>query len=544
MSISVNRSEWVWFIVVTTIVMLFSSFPYLGAYRAETATEFFNGAVYDRLDFSGYLATMRRGAAGDWHYELPFTSEPQTGVYMRLPYIVLGHLSRWLRISLVGAYHLARLGLSLTTCIGLYLLAAFTFENVFSRRVSFLLAVAGSGLGWLQLIFGWVPQVDISPIDYWLISAYPFFGLITFPHFAAMLTFLVGQIALFLSYLRRPSFWKLFFVILFGISIQPLNPYLLLLGDIALLGAVVVQGVQKWQRVPRFRGNILSSLRCFKLYPLFIIALSQLPWLVYSFYIVRSDPIWQGFTSQALTLSPPPLYLFWGFGLLWVFAIIGVWTIFRHEFTLSFGAALLWLVSAVLLSYAPVVFQRRFLFGITIPLGILGTEGISKSILPWLERVLSKRFAHHGKSIIWFVVALTMISSFYLSLGGALYASTRPPELFDTKEMIAAADWLLQNATADDVLLTSEATGRMFAQRTGLTVYIGHPIETLDYKNKSKLVDAFFSGEAGLNQLPACGCQWLIYGPAEKDLGTIFAEQDRLSVAYRNQEYVIFRIEP
>jgi hypothetical protein len=542
MSININRQEWIWLILVSLIVVTFSSFPYIGAYQAETSNELFNGAVYDRLDFAGYLATMRRGASGEWFYEFPFTSERQEGVFIRTPYIVLGHLSKLSGISIIRTYHLARLSLSLAACIGIYFLAAFSFEKVFSRRTAFLLAVGGSGLGWLQLLFDWVPLPDISPIDFWLIDAYPFFGFMTFPHFSAMLACMVFQIFIFLSYLSQSSFWKLLLVILFGVLIQPINPYLPILGDLAILGATIVHGFRNWHQELCHDEKFFNLLRHFKVYSLAAIALSQLPFLIYSIYIIHSDPVWRGFTNQALTLTPPPVYILWGFGLLWFFATIGIWKVLRFDFTPSFAAMLFWLVSGVFLSFVPLVFQRRFLFGAVVPLGFLGAKGISTGVLPWLKRVLSQHFARYVNSISWFITALTMMSSFYLSLGGVLYAASRPPELFDTAEMVAVADWLSRNAYRDDVILSSEITGRMITQRTGLTVYLGHIFETLDYEKKSKSVEAFFEGEISLKQLPSCGCQWLVYRKTEDDLDNF--DSSTFNLVYQNSEFSIYQIQP
>jgi len=61
------------------------------------------------------------------------------------------------------------------------------------------------------------------------------------------------------------------------------------------------------------------------------LALTQLPLLIYNFTLLNSDPTWSQFTRQNQTLSPPPVYYLWGFGLLWLFALIGTISAFRQR---------------------------------------------------------------------------------------------------------------------------------------------------------------------------------------------------------------------
>ena len=82
--------------------MLLASLPYIAGYRAQDSDHFFNGTVYNRLDYSGYLATMRQVMrTGDWAYHFPFTSEPQKGAYVRLSYVALGQIARITGLGIV-----------------------------------------------------------------------------------------------------------------------------------------------------------------------------------------------------------------------------------------------------------------------------------------------------------------------------------------------------------------------------------------------------------------------------------------------------------
>ena len=289
-----------------------SSIPYLAAYRAQTPEVVFNGAIFDRQDYAVHLATMQLGARGDWAYHFLFTHESHPGAYVKLGYIALGHLAAFLGASLTLTYQIARVLFGFSTCVLIYLLFALIFKETRWRRTGFLLAVLGSGLGWVQLLMGWIPYQDISPIDYWLVDGYVFFSILTFPHFAAVLTLNLGMVVAFLVYLKRKSAWWLAGVMVLGICAQTIQPYSPMIGDIAIFGAWCGSAWEK--RVIRWREvGVLA-----------VIALSQAPLFLYNSRVFKSGPIWEAFVAQNITLSPPPVYYLMGYLLFWPFVVIAI----------------------------------------------------------------------------------------------------------------------------------------------------------------------------------------------------------------------------
>lgn len=225
-----------------------------------------------------------------------------------------------------------------------------------------------------------------------------------------------------------------------------------------------------------------------------------------------------------------------------------IWHTLRSKIAPLFGAMLIWLLLALILTYLPVTFQRRFLFGIMIPLAIFSARGISQVLLPVLNRISSPRLEHIWRSAIWFIVSLTVMSSLYLSFGGMMYVSARPEKLYDSNYLVEIADWFNENVDADDILLTSELTGKMLGPRTGLTTYIGHPIETLEFEKKQDLLESFYAGEMDneehISWLESTRAQWLVYGPAERALGDFPNDETLLELIFTNQEYAIYRVLP
>ena len=535
-----NAREWIWVIIASLLIVLLSSLPYLAGYYFQNTDQIFSGAIFDRQDYSVHLATMALGARGQWQYNFRFTSETHQGRYVKLGYIFLGHISRWLNLDLVSTYHLARLCFGLFSLLCLYKLAQLVFFEVYFRRLFFLLVALSSGLGWLQWIFKLVPNASISPIDFWAIDPYFFFGLMMFPHFMMSVFLSLGMICLWGAYLRYFDWWRVVLIVIMGASIQLIQPYVPILPDVAMVGAALGCMV----RSRRFSWRLVGML--------VLIGSTQVPLLIYNLGIFRQDTIWQAFATQNLTLSPPFVYYLWGFGLLWPLALVGIGislqSIFSRiagnkvQFNISFealGGALLWVLTALLLTYLPWQLQRRFMFLFVAPLGIFAIFGLRDGIAHWLESRFSARLSHRRIGALLLVVFMSM-SSLYLALGTSLYLSSRPDEFFDPASLVQTVDWLARHADKDDVVLSSERVGQLVAARTGLRVYIGHPIETLDYTNKKDLVQSLFAGEIDLDQLPACGCDWMIVGPYEHSLSDdIVSSYD---LVYQNQSEKIYHI--
>jgi hypothetical protein len=226
-----------------------------------------------------------------------------------------------------------------------------------------------------------------------------------------------------------------------------------------------------------------------------------------------------------------------GFALFWVPAFLGVATAFNSKET-ALGAAIFWVVCAFVLAYAPFYIQRRFLQNMTIPLAILATTGLIK-LFEWAtarSHVMNRwRF-----SLAMLFVFLTSISSIQLGLGRTAYLETHPETLYYPASLDNAVDWFRENAQYNDFVLASEQTSQVLAQKAGLRVYLGHEMETLNYKNKLPEVHTFFQGK--LPELASKPIKWVVYGPYEKKLGPDFKIPINLELVYSNQDLQIYRV--
>jgi len=439
-------------------------------------------------------------------------------------YIVLGHFSKWLGLTLEFTFQLARWLLGFAALFAIYSLMRHIFPDIFWARIAFLLAALGSGAGWLQLIFNWTSS-KVTPIDFWLIDDYVFFSLSVFPHFAFVAVAMSLTLSLWLIFLKKPRWINIMWIGLIAILIQFVNPIAFATVDASFVGAMLFS----WWNTRRIRWIDAGAL--------LMIAITQIPLLTYNFIVLSSDYIWSQFTSQNQTLSPPADYYLWGFALFWPFAILGA-IIALSKKSNGLGAAIFWVISALLLAYAPFYIQRRFLQNITIPLAILATQGL----VTLFESRTNQRLGlkRWKESLVIMIVFLASLSSIQIGLGQSIYLQSHPENFFYPASLDNAILWLRYHAQYNDFVLASEVTSQVLAQKAGMRVYHGHEMETLDYEIKKANVLAFFQGD--LPSLASKPIKWIVYGPAERKFVSDFQPPPSLELVYDSRGLQIYRV--
>src|SRR5262249_48001561 len=109
----------------------------------------------------------------------------------------------------------------------------------------------------------------------------------------------------------------------------------------------------------------------------------------YGFSLLR-DPVLLEWTTQNVTLSPPPWDYALAYGLPGLAAIAGAVVLWRSPQVVGLrpeASAMLrvWLVLGFLLIYVPLPFQRRLTMGLSFPIAILAAIGVHHVLLQWLK---------------------------------------------------------------------------------------------------------------------------------------------------------------
>jgi len=519
-----EKKDILWILTVSILILILASLPTWAGYGAETSELKFRGMYYDSQDYSAHIAMMESGIHGAWSYQFRFTSEALRPAYVRLFYIILGHFSRWLGLNPELAYQLALWIFGIFALVSLYRLMRHIFQERFWARVAFFLAAVGSGVGWLQLIFNWT-STQISPIDFWFIDSYIFFGLSVFPHFSFVTAGFCLALSNWLAFIKDPKIQNIFWISVIAFLVQVANPIAFVVVDASFAGAVVFA----W-----WKGSKINPAH---IVGLLVIALFQVPFLIYNLVTFSQDPLWSQYTSQHQTLSPPPDYYLWGFAPFLPFAILGAVSALREK-SYALGAFVIWIVTAFVLAYSPLYVQRRFVQDITIPLGVLATQGwiqlCERRIFPGSDVMRRK------KMLVMLFVFVASLSSVQLSLGRMAYLQTLPEYFYYPSSLDASIAWLRKHADYNDIVLAEELTSQVLAQKAGVRVYGGHEMETLNYLDKQSNVSDFFEG-----QFPALAnppIKWVLYGPEEEAIHPHFAAPETLELVFETPQLKIFQV--
>ncbi|HVO41487.1 MAG TPA: hypothetical protein VMT34_02635 [Aggregatilineales bacterium] len=465
--------------LAAVLMIALTTLPYLIALAATPPGSVFSSAILDRIDVNSHLAKMEQGERGAWLYSLLFTDRPHPPIAIQTFYIALGHVARWTGLSLILVYHLARI-----VCVGLMVFALWAFLTHYltpdGAFAALLLCLFGGGIGFVLFFIAPALTRDIAPIEFWLLDAYTFLGSFALPHFAAGIALLaVGMLAIdrWTGGGARGSLLTLWLAAL-GIAI--LQPFDLLLLDLVLVIAVIGRIITRQIKpIPGITGLALVGISH--------AALGGYTWLA-----LHSDPVWQSFNDQNVTLSPPPMYYVLGYGPLLLPAILGLWHIL-HGKEGRWLVPVAWLVVVAILVYFPIATQRRFLLGVQAPMAALAVFWLADYALPASRR----RFRRRYRLAVVGYGTLAMLSTVLLLAWLLGKPASDGRTLYDSTDEVAALNWISANTPADAVLLSDFETGGKIPADTGRRVVLGHWIETPDYERTRSEVEIFYAPDTG-----------------------------------------------
>lgn len=529
-----GRKEWTTAVLISLLLSVLLLVPYWLGYTSAAPDQFFTGILMNPEDSQTYFAKMLAGYDGAWLYAIPFTPEQPQPAFLGGFYILLGRLARLANLSLEATWHIARffsgfiMGLSI-----FYFLRAFVNERL-TLWLAYLLALGGSGLGWLLFLLQQPYWLDAFPVDFKMAEARPFFTALVFPHIALATGLMLFSFPLLLRALhagppdapaQRGNWGNALGAGLLMLGVGILHPLLIYL--LALIWALYWLYLTLTARRIAWRAAWLIALAF------------ALPALLYAYYAygLLTDPVLRAWDAQReSTLSPPwPHYLL-AFG---PYLLLAAWTVrlrkstqgLRPERQVAF--LWLWILAAALLIYAPLSSQRRFIQGVHVPLSLLTAVAFTHLFLPWLEqrrwwRALLQRPRYEAGKMRTLATAVFLL---FMSLSNAYVLASvsvsaiiqQPDPLFRPIAERDAATWLRANGQPGAVLLGSYQTGNYVAAHTGLRVVLGHWAETGNFAQKEQEVVQFFAANTpDANRqsiLQAYGVKFVWHGPRERELG-------------------------
>jgi len=473
---------------------------------------------------------MRQGADGSWLWNDPYTSEPHGGVFLFSFYLLFGHLAALLHLPLIAAYHLARV----SGAIALVLAADQVCRRVLPaelRRLAVVLVVLGAGAGFLAQALG-NPSVlgsRVEALDLHLPEISGWYSILAIPHFAWATALIITGLLGLLRIADAPAWRPVAVASAALIALTAIHPQM-----IPVIGVIWVayQGVLlAWGPRPSIRSVAAQAVPF----------LATIPLLAYNAWILFRDPTIAQWAHQWRHQAPGPVSLTVSLGLPLLAAVAGMVIAWRRR---DRGLALLfvWPPLVLALLYLPNIanIQRRLLDALYVPIGILAAVGI-RSLTSRLRRARARR-------IEAILVTSCCLSSLIVLAIALRFASGAFAEAYIADDSWRAVQWLSTHHQPSDRALSSPGAGQLLPAWAGVSVYVGHYSETLDYFQKIRNVSEVLKPGASEATVRAFlhdnGITLLYWGPDETLTGFQPASQPYLQAIHQEGAVSIYGVSP
>ncbi|MFC1923536.1 hypothetical protein ACFLY4_09645 [Chloroflexota bacterium] len=555
-----SSTERRWVLWFALLVSLLTSLPYIIGAFAGNENWIFSGFIFGVEDANSYIANMLSGAAGNWLFRTPYTTQPQSGALIFLHYILLGKLTipAGQHDQSVILYHLFRIFSIFMVCLATYQFIALFIPEISLRRWGLALGTLGGGLGWLILLFGWgewlgrLPLSDIPglnlPLALYSPETFGFLALYGIPHVALARALLLWGLKYYLELTSQetgaPFPW------LKGALIGIIWLLTLLAQSLTgmVTGAVAgfyLLGLFIWQALRMLRGRQADWKRFWRALTITVwVGIFALPLVIYYITLFQQDSVMRLWNVQSPLPSPNPIFYLLAYGLMIPFAIYGGLRFIRHMPWKGF-LPVSWVLALPILAYAPFNMQRRLVDGVWIALIVLSlgyvTSSFSSQNLAAASTTSRLRSWFYGLTSLGFVAALILI------VGGITATLNPSPPLYRRADQVRAFNKLDRIAAPGDIALSSSMTGNPLPSYAPVRVVIGIETLTVAYEEVAAQVESFYQENTTLGQrqelLQKWGVDYVYWGPDERDLGNWDPNQEVfLEKIVTAGEHEIFRV--
>lgn len=464
------------------VTMLLTLLPYLLGWSLAFG-RFYTAYHYNLDDFCVYTAWMEQARRGHFFFDNRFTTDPQPRKTVHLLFWILGTFARLTGLPHPLLIHLARFGFGMLFLWACHRLACLTLADAQAQRYALWLLVVSSGFGWLfWQDTGWDP-----PADVWQPELTTFPSLYLNPLFLAAL-WLIGEIWLCLLQMddalaqnARKAVWKR---VAWGALLT------LILGNIHTYDLVTIAGVAVGTLGLRWVLSSRPPLTVATLW--FLVGLGALPSLLWLAHVYSVDPVFQA-RAATLTFSPPIWKYLLGYGLVLIGAIVGFFYALRGNplFTVH-GRTLLpaWALIGFLLPYLPVLFQRKLIMGLHLPLCLLSAGALV---------ILQRRFQKPSRYAVLFLLLTIPTNLGWVWRDLRFLAENRSNTQLHTpylaREDAQLLAYLRDLPDIDSGVLAMPHFAVYIAAFSGHPVYAGHWSETPKFPKRFQEVLRFYDSQ-------------------------------------------------
>lgn len=453
----------VFLISVSFVLIILSSLPYFYGQLICPSDGVFTGYTKNIDDMAVYGAWVKQAKDHFFLHNL-FQENPVGGKQINIYFNVLGIFSRLiLRNAPNITLHIFRI---LQIPLLVYVFWLFTghwTDKTNIRKIALTVFLFGSGFGYFIK--------SGTTIDVWQPEAITFMSVYLNPLFSVSLILIIS---IYYALRKLEITQKGKYVVFSAL-------FLLLLGNIHTYDCVNIYTVWGIYLIYRFfaEKNFQNWLK--KSYKEICVLIISLATPLYNLYLYLNDPIYK--MRADTPIATHPIYdIILGYGLVFVFAVIGIYFIIKNRKTKDFMPVVLWAVLNLITVYIPFSQQRKFIMGYEIPLALLGACGIY--IL--LKNVQYKKYIFAFCVIIMFLTNLSVMQTDMDLLAKRTTQAKYCPYLsLEEKDVI---NYIIRQGEnfPEGSIFAPPQLALFIPEYTGRNVYYGHWSETPGFQEKLK----------------------------------------------------------
>lgn len=513
-------AEWRWVIFVSILFVLVAFAPFVWITLSDTpaAGWQFMGAIHNYQDAAAYLSKILQGQHSGILVNFQHTPEPHQAVFLNAVYPLLGQASGLISISTVLIFHIARVGSGLIMCMAIYQMAASIWMRVRTRRLFFVFAIVGGGLGWLFASL----TSNIHFADLAMPEAFPFQSMLMNVHFPLGLACL-ALLASIIIMAFRPGAHEDPALRNGGVLAAALSVVLALIYPEAVVIFALVLGLYCISLFIQQKRVVSWALGW-----LLVVVLPTIPILGLYGAFLTYNPAMQEWYSQRITPAADPLGLVLGLGIPLIIALPGLYRALRRFERDGDQFMLIWIIVIVVAIYLPMNFQRRFAAGLMLPIAYFSARSLEDFWFLKIQRRWRYRVMATIIPLMFFSHVLVLFSPIAPVIGG------RPEKasgLLLQRDYFTAFQWLAGRTRPTDVILAAPNVGTWLPAWVNARVVYGHPEQTLGAALKKQAVIDWYQAEGSDNCtallegaysfMGEYKVRYVIVGPQENALGAV-----------------------
>jgi len=534
---SITKQEWKFWAKVLVAVLILTSLSRIFIILWTPHDYVPRGnSIMSFVDRYVYISYIEQAREGNFLFQDLFTSKEESVPMLNIFWLGAGLFARFTGFSGNFVLEFLRIALIPLLLFVAYLLLAFFIKNIFQRKLGFLLAALGGGLGFvlmpvLYLVEVFYPKGAILrdlPVDLDAAEAFLFTTSYYSAHFIFSTTLFILILLLTLLATEKK---KVIYAVpagIMGLVLANFHPF-------TIVSLTFVFGIYFLYLLWQDRKAAFFLFKYFLIYFALL-----LPSIIYHLYMFQS-PWWQNQTWNSTTFRPYFLAIVFGYGLILFFAIYALILSFKRKLKIKNEKFLLcWVLGQIVLVFLPISVQGRFFEGYSLALIILA----SYPLAGYLEkRSWMTKGKVYAAAIFLVFFGLSYIFLIFLDLRNTYW---RGNLVYIQRDAIEAMEELKNLVGKDDLILSDIYNATIIPGISVRRVFVGHGVETIDYERKYKILKRFMASTDVFERktiLESNRIDYLFYDAGWKDYWTWNPdESDFLQKVYEKGNYKIYKV--